>query len=124
MILDFCRHAEQMQYKTTNVPIVNYAIQYINENAGNKITLQEIANHVHAGKSYLCSEFGKAVGIGINQYIQEQKIKRAKQYLLLTEKSLVEISNLLSFSSQSYFQKVFKEITGITPKEFRNQSKL
>ena len=124
MMVDFCRHVEHLKYKSSDVPIVNYAIQYVNENADKKISLQEIADFVHASKSYLCTEFSKTMGIGLFRYIQEQKIKRAKQFLILTDKPLSEISTLLSFSSQSYFQKIFKEIEGITPKEFRNKSKV
>lgn len=122
IMVDFCRQVEHLKFKTSNVPIVNYAIKYINDNIEKKISLQEIADYVHASRSYLCGEFKKAMGTGIFRYIQEQKIERAKQMLLLTEKPLVEISTLLSFSSQSYFQKIFKEIEGITPKEFRNRN--
>lgn len=122
MMMDFCRRIEQSKHKTTNVPIVNYAIKYISDNIDKKISLQEVADAVHVSKSYLCAEFGKAMGESLFNYIQEQKIERAKQFLILTDKPLVEISSMLSFSSQSYFQKVFKQITGQTPKEFRDSA--
>lgn len=122
MMIDFCRHVEHQKYKASNVPIVNHAIKFVNDNIDKKISLQEIASAVHASKSYLCAEFSKAMGVGIFRYIQEQKVKRAKQLLMLSDKTLSEISELLSFSSQSYFQKIFKEIAGMTPKEFRDQN--
>ena len=123
ILIDICRRVEYLRYKSSTVPIVNYAIKYVNDNADKKISLQEIADYVHASRSYLCSEFKKEMGIGIFRYIQEQKVNRAKQLLLLTDKPLIEISTLLAFSSQSYFQKIFKEIAGITPKEFRDESR-
>lgn len=123
VLIDICRRVEQLHHKISNVPIINHAIKYINENADKKISLQDIATSVHASRSYLCAEFKKEIGIGIFRYIQEQKVSRAKQLLILTDKPLIEISTLLSFSSQSYFQKIFKEIEGITPKAFRDKNK-
>ena len=123
MMLDFCRAIEEKKRRTSDVPLVNYAISYIADNIEKKITLEDISGALHVSKSYLCTEFGKAMGIGLFSYIQEQKIERAKQFLLLTDKPLVDISELLSFSSQSYFQKVFKQVTGMTPKEFRDKER-
>ena len=121
MMMDFCRRIEEGKRRTTTAPLANYAIKFISDNIDKKISLQEIADALHVSKSYLCAEFSKSMGVGLFHYIQEQKIERAKQFLLLTDKPLVEISEILSFSSQSYFQKVFKQITGTTPKEFREK---
>ena len=57
--------------------------------------------------------------MGISQYINRQKIIEAKRFLRFTDKSLAEISGYFDFSSQSYFQKLFKEQTGMTPSEYR-----
>lgn len=123
MMMDFCRRIEETKRRSSTVPLINYAIRYISDNIEKKISLENIASALHVSKSYLCSEFSKAMGTGLFSYIQEQKIERAKQFLILTDKHLVEISELLSFSSQSYFQKVFKQIVGKTPKEFRDQER-
>ncbi len=125
MMVDFCQQVEYEKYKNvSDVPIVNQAVAYINEHCDRRITLQELADHVHASKSYFCSEFSKSMGVSVIAYIQAQKIKRAKQFLVLSEKPLSEISELLSFSSQSYFQNIFKRITGMTPTQFRKQNKM
>lgn len=57
----------------------------------------------------------------LSQYIQEQKIEKAKSLLKTTDRSILEIATYLGFSSQGYFQNVFKKLTGMTPKEYRNQ---
>ena len=50
------------------------------------------------------------------------KLEEAKSLLTYSDKSLIEISNYLCFSSQSYFQNVFKKKYGMTPKQYRDQA--
>ena len=69
---------------------------------------------------YLSTRFKQVTQTSIPDYISRQKILEAKRLLRLTDKPLSEISEYLSFSSQSYFQNVFKKIAGITPLEYRN----
>ena len=54
-------------------------------------------------------------------YIREQKIVYAKQMLLNSDYSVMQIADMLSFSSQSHFVQVFKNMVGLTPKKFREQ---
>lgn len=85
----------------------------------NKINASTIANALGISSSYLCSAFKKETGMSIVEYIQKEKIELAKKLLLYSEYSLSDISAYLSFSSQSYFQAVFKKLEGKTPNEFR-----
>lgn len=55
----------------------------------------------------------------VNAYATGLKIKEAQRLLLTTAKPLSEIAQYLGFSSQSYFQNVFKRCTGVTPGEYR-----
>ena len=54
-------------------------------------------------------KFKEETGLTLTQFINEEKVKKAEYYLTMTDKSLVDIANHLSFSSRSYFQTVFKE---------------
>lgn len=51
--------------------------------------------------------------MSLSRYIQSEKIREAKKLLVLTDYSLSDISNLLNFSTQSYFTKFFKHYTNI-----------
>ena len=56
-------------------------------------------------KEYLSKRFKKATNTTIPDYINRQKITESKRLLRFTNKSLSDISEFLSYSSQSYFQK-------------------
>ncbi|PEU64779.1 AraC family transcriptional regulator, partial [Bacillus cereus] len=55
------------------------------------------------------------------EYIQREKVEEAKKLLTLTNYSLLDISTWPNFNSQSYFTKIFKKHTEVTPKHYRNQ---
>ncbi|MDD4156395.1 MAG: AraC family transcriptional regulator [Candidatus Cloacimonetes bacterium] len=59
--------------------------------------------------------------MSITEFIIQCKIRDAKRLLRYSEKTLCEISNYLCFSSQSYFQTVFKKDTSLTPSKYRQK---
>ncbi len=101
---------------------INQAIQYIDSNLYSKILLNEIADYVNLAPTYLSALFSKEVGTSLKEYVNRLKIEEAASLLLFTDKSYVEISALLCFSTHSYFIKVFKQYLKCTPKDYRTQS--
>ena len=61
------------------------------------------------------------LGISISDYIREKKIEKATHLLRYSDKSIIDIANYLSFSSQSHFIQTFENFTGMTPKKYRNK---
>lgn len=118
-LLEFTRTVKENLTYTTENPTVNRAIRYIEKNITDKLVAQDIASALHISLNYLFTKFKAETGKTLTQYINEEKVKSAIYYLTFTDKSLAEISNHLSFSSQSYFQTVFKSVTGVTPVEYR-----
>ncbi|WP_419888408.1 helix-turn-helix domain-containing protein [Neobacillus niacini] len=94
---------------------------YIYNNRYERITHDDVANQVSLSHSYLSILFKKEVGISVSDYIQQVKIDEAKNLIEYTETPLSEIGSLLNFSDQSYFTKVFKKHTGITPKQYKEK---
>lgn len=76
-----------------------------------------IFNHLY--ESITLASLGKEVGISVVEYIHQLKIEEAKSLLTFTNYSSVEISGLLNFHDQSYFSKVFRKHTGVTPKQYK-----
>ncbi|MGN0840252.1 MAG: helix-turn-helix transcriptional regulator [Candidatus Ornithospirochaeta sp.] len=66
--------------------------------------------------------FQSELGITIDEYVIECRLREAKSLLKYTDKSLTEISNYLCFSSQSHFQNLFKKHYGITPLKYRKMN--
>lgn len=94
-------------------------IEYIRRNYFQKITLDDIARYVHFSKTYLSRIFKEETGENISSYINKVRIEKAKMLLSDKSISLVDVSNLTGFEDQSYFTKVFKLVTGISPKKFK-----
>ena len=74
--------------------------------------------------NYLGQVFKRETGKPYTQYITELRIDRAKSLLLSGDMSISDISNALGFNDYFYFLKTFKRVTGVTPKQYRQEQSL
>lgn len=125
MIIDFADRVNKLHhYNENNSRIVNEISKYIQNHISEPIKTSDIADYFKKSRGRITTEFKKHTGMNLSDFIKIKKIQEAEELLCQTTKSLVFISNYLGFSSQSHFCKVFKEITGITPKEYRKKNYL
>lgn len=110
-------HANKVKYSATTTTCIHFIENHIYSD----ITLEQLSDICHLSPNYLSSLFKKEVGISFSEYIQQQRIDEAKKLLTFTNYPILDIGSLLNFTDQSYFIKVFKKFTGITPKQFRNK---
>lgn len=103
----------------SNVEIEN-ACKYILDNLHRKITLDEVANYLHLNSSYFSRLFKKEIGENFVKYVVRLKMNRAKDLLDQTNYTILEISDMLGYENQSYFNKTFKSFEGLAPIEYRN----
>ncbi len=120
MCIDYATRMRSINKKKILSKYVSHCIDYIYNNLHTKITMNDLSEHVGLNRSYLSKLFSKEMGISITDYIIDKKIDTAKNMLLYSEYNTAEIASILAFSSQSYFNEVFKKKTGITPTKFRN----
>ncbi|MBO6094387.1 MAG: helix-turn-helix transcriptional regulator, partial [Oscillospiraceae bacterium] len=73
--------------------------------------------------SYLMRRFKAEVGMSVGDYITKCKLEEACDLLVYGSRSLAEISAYLGYSSQSYFQNVFKKQYGMTPMQYRKANR-
>ncbi len=92
---------------------------FIEENINSKLTLEAIAKEVGYSADHLSKIFKSETGVSLNHYIMELKIDNAKLMLVITDMSIGDIANSLSFCSNSHFTKIFKAIVGKTPAQYR-----
>jgi two-component system response regulator YesN len=98
--------------------VTRKAIIYINRNYFKDISLNMIAEYAHTSASYLSRVFKEDTGSGIIECLNRIRVEHAKQ-LIRDGVKLNEIYKLSGFNSDTYFYIVFKNNTGKTPKEFK-----
>lgn len=96
---------------------------YLDANYSENITLDTLASLTHMNKYYMAHAFTKYIGLSPINYLLQKRIQEGKSLLESTTCSIAQISNMLGFSSQSYFSQVFKKATGKTPIQHRNAFK-
>lgn len=102
-----------------HVDVMYRAVDYIRKNYTKRITLEETASFVYLSPAYFSRVFKDEIGDNFNIYVNKIRIEAAKKLLLNDKVSLVDISSIVGFEGQSYFSKVFKKMTGVTPGKFR-----
>ena len=101
--------------------LVNEMVLFMQENIEKTLTIADFCRRFSYGKTHLCTRFAAATGKTINRYFTELKITAAKQIIReqpLSRELFSRISDLLGFSSPSYFYCTFKKITKKTPSEY------
>ena len=101
-----------------------YMIKYIDLHLTEDCSLQQLAKEMNMTANYLGQVFKRETGKPYTQYITELRIDRAKNLLLSGDLSIGEISNVLGFNDYFYFLKTFKKVTGVTPKQYRQEQSL
>lgn len=122
MILDFTERVMEAKIPPGISTDIYECMHYISTHTNEPITVTDISKHVNRSRSHLSRKFKEELGFDISTFIMRRKLEEAKSLLTFTEKSISEISNYLCFSSQSYFQNVFKKKYGITPKKYREKN--
>ena len=97
--------------------------RYIDQHFKEALTLEQLAEEAHMNKFYLSHAFKKEYGVSPINYLISCRIEESKYLLAETDLSLSRISQLLGFSSLSYFSQVFRRTQNITPMEFRQSAR-
>lgn len=88
-----------------------------------KVGLDDILKPFHFNKSYLCRRFRQYTGYTMTEYLNQIRLQQAAFQLQYTDNTILSICNNVGFSSVSYFNKLFKQTYGVTPKSFRKNRK-
>ena len=103
-------------------PLIARSLRYIKSNYARKIRLSDIASELHVNPSYFSALFSQEMGKTFTDYILELRIEKAKDLLGNTNLDILDISASAGFENQSYFTKIFRKRTGVTPRKFRQDS--
>lgn len=98
-------------------------IRYVREHTDMPLTVAHIAAEFGYNSNYLSGAFKKELGFPLSAYILRCKLEEARELLQFTSRSILEISEHLCFSSQNYFQTVFRRQYGVTPLQYRKRER-
>lgn len=104
------------------VKIVNDAITYLKDHLQYSFKQDDLAKAVGVSTSYLYKAFQKVVATSPTKYVQQYKIMRS-QKLLMQNYRVNDIAAILGYSSAYHFSKVFKDMTQMSPKQYKQQLK-
>ena len=112
--------AENQAVPKETEQVVEALDAYLRSHYTEPVSLSELAEKYHFNQSYLTRIFKKQKGESPLRLVNQLRIADAKELLLQEELSVKEISEMLGFSDQHYFSRIFKDFTGQNPKEYRN----
>lgn len=116
------------EFKITNDIKINKQIDYIknfiDNNYAEDINLEGLSKMAYMNKFHLIAEFKQAYRVTPIEYLILKRIEITKNLLISTNHSMEEISSIVGFNSQSYFNQVFKKKVGLTPSQFRKNHRI
>lgn len=108
----------EMENSSPRVRIYREAVQYMERNIREKLTIENISRNLHISPALLKNVFLEFTGGGVISFFTEMKIRLARK-LLERGESISFVSDTLGFSSQCYFSSVFGKVVGQTPKNYQ-----
>ena len=100
-------------------PLVTKAINYMNANYSETLTLDDLAERIYATKQTLNYHFKKDLGCTPMNYLLRLRLTKVKELLATTNRSIEEIAEACGFSSGNYLTLIFKQKEGISPSAYR-----
>lgn len=124
LVLLLSREISQSYRHVFNIrdPLLIQAVQYVNEHISQRITVTDLALTCRVPERQISQMFKNTFRMTLSEYINVAKVEKAMYYLTDSELSVGQISERLGFSSTQYFSTVFKQVTRVTPKEYRNMA--
>lgn len=106
---------------STQTDAVSKAIEYINANYSNDISLTEISDYVSFSSYYFSRYFKNKTGETFSNYLNRIRMEKARNLLEATDMSIVSIAQAVGYNSKNHFYHMFKLYYNCTPNEYRNR---
>ncbi|MCI9447439.1 MAG: helix-turn-helix domain-containing protein [Lachnospiraceae bacterium] len=99
--------------------LVRQAAAYIDECYFEPLTLSGLAEKYHVDNSYFSRIFRKEMGENLIHYLTRTRIEKAKEHIAKGDMNLAEVAFMVGYDDYTYFNKVFRKITGVSPREYK-----
>ncbi|MCJ7840597.1 response regulator [Lederbergia sp. NSJ-179] len=122
LVLQLHEYNKQLKSIYSEQRHIEEALQYIDENYHKDINLAVVSNYVSLNYSYFSHMFKEHTGQNFVDYLKKVRIEKAKLLLKKTDLMIFEISLKVGYKNPKQFTRVFRELEGISPKEYRENS--
>lgn len=112
-----------LEHKAAEPAVVRKAKEFIMENLDSPLRLGDVAQHANVSSYYFCKVFKQATGVTFTEFVNRQRVERAKRMLVDPEARVTEIAYEVGFQSLSQFNRSFLKIVGDSPTDYRRRLK-
>jgi len=113
---------KQMEEDSVRLRLVRERIEgYIQKHYAQELSMQGVAQVMNYSETHFCRLFKQCFKVNFSAYLNEYRIEQAKKMLLATNATVKEIATACGYQDNSYFIRVFKRFTGMTPLDYRIQ---
>lgn len=113
--------AALLKQDTKEFPYISEAIEYIKTHYTKNINMAMVANQVSVNYTWFSEKFKQHTGVNFNEYLKRIRIEKAKQLLEKGCYKVYEVASRSGFGDVKYFMKIFREITGMSPTEWKSK---
>lgn len=104
---------------TRHADLIQRAIQFLNTRYASHVDLRTVSGHLHMSAAHFSKVFKEETGQGFVHFLNQLRVERSKELLRDHSIRLAGISEMVGFDDQSYFTKVFRKHTGMSPGQYR-----
>ncbi|MFC5449992.1 helix-turn-helix transcriptional regulator [Paenibacillus aestuarii] len=108
-----------MEFNDSTTSIFEKAIEFIHQHYCEELRLGRVSKSVGVNENYLSRLFRKNAGESFNQYVANLRIEESKR-LLKEGNKIIDLPEKIGYMSSVHFRRVFKKVTGVSPKVYRN----
>ncbi|WP_186445831.1 response regulator transcription factor [Paenibacillus cremeus] len=113
--------ALELRSKTTLSRVTKELVAYIDQHYHEDLSLKTLSRELHFNSVYMGRLFRNETGEVFSEYVNRIRIEKSKLHLQSPSSKINDVAKAVGFSNANYYCAIFKELTGMTPTEFRNQ---
>ena len=117
------RKTELRDVQSCDYHVLGMILNYCITNSDKNLSLGMLESELHISKYYISHIMSSKLHIGFNDYINSLRVSNACKYLLRTDKSVTEISEIVGFNTLRTFNRAFFKQMGVTPSAYRLKSR-
>ena len=99
-------------------------LRYVEEHYAEKIDQKAAAGLIYVSVPWFCRQFQQTTGMCFTDYVQKVRVYEAEKLLLSTDWKVTRISDACGFGNVTYFNRIFKKISGLTPRQYREENQI